>query len=342
MAASTPGCCVQVKCSASESRSVGRAQPLSVARDRPQLADLEHGRNLLTSQVKRCQCVTGGCSWDQILRLQLLAAARHGPDAEVRKPLVPRTRSTTLLRAVLRILPRNGMTGTIGRLRSLKPAGDPSVPDPLLHPDLLGHAGLPGREDADAVPRREDSVDLVRQRREGQILVDRRRDVIGRDQLELHGGDDAEAAERHDHAVEILVASTEGGHLTRAGHHLQPGHGGGQRLQSITRSVRPRRACPRHGQVRERGQVGQGPAGSPQPSSHLSVGQPRRNRQQAGPLVELQTGRQGIDAHEVPRGVGDRAEGVPAADGSYGVGAPDDQLQLFHRGRTVEAVTRKR
>ena len=230
----------------------------------------------------------------EVLALQLLAAARCELHAEVRQPVEPRPRHPALLGdrlgrpALEHVHRRGGGEGAEELARRL--CG--GVADPALEPHLVdADVGPPG-EEADAVGAARDRVDVLGQRLPAEPREDVLAHVVGRLDVEGHGGDDAEGAERHDAALEVGVAARHPADLAIGADDLECRDRRCERAVLDSRPVSARRDRARDGDVRERREVAEGPALRLQPGRHVAVCRPAGDPGRAGLRVDLHRRRQ--------------------------------------------------
>ena len=316
---------------------VGRAQPQVVGGDGPQLADLQHRGDQRRKLGHRGQRRRGAGAGEQVLRLQLVAVAGGELHPEVREPFVPRPHRAHLLRAVVGGHAGHGVAGAVGHDAAQPVGRGRGGVGGALEP----HGGLDGLgpvgEDAHAVARGEDVVDVGQQGRQWETLPDLLGDLEPRDCGEGEPGDHAEGPHRDDRpreAVRIgLAAELE--QAAVGGHELQRDDRGGQHLVGAAGAVRPGRARPGHGDVRQRPHARQRQPGGVQRGGDVAVRQAPAHGDGACSGVDLEHPGQAVQAHQLAVGVGDRGEGVPRAEGTHPARPGHEALQLLDRRRPV-------
>src|SRR5207342_1850004 len=92
-------------------------------------------------------------------------------------------------------------------------------------------------EQADAVCRAGNRVEVVLDHAPGQVDEDVLAHVVGGLDVEAEAGDDAEGTERHDAAVEVRLAPDDAGDRPVGGHQLDPRDGCGQGAGRVARAV---------------------------------------------------------------------------------------------------------
>ena len=141
----------------------------------------------------------------EIFSLQFAAARWSEVHLEVRQALVPRAGDALLISAAFCGVAGDGVQfflGECGAEELRRPMIRVSGGEAALDPDLGGAVILPVREEAHAVACAEDFFKVVLERIEGEVLIDRLRDLIGGLQVKRDPGEDAERTEMHNGAEE--------------------------------------------------------------------------------------------------------------------------------------------
>src|SRR5262249_51713782 len=158
--------------------------------------------------VNRFQRREGVTEGNKVLGLQLFAAARREIHAKVRQAFMPGPRHAHLFSTIFRRKLDNRMQVPLGRRSAIKLRLDwrrLSFNNEALHPDFADVIFLPISEQADAVTARHNGFKVLFQFAEGQVLINMLPDLIAWLHVECHLGYDAESAESH-HCAEELVA----------------------------------------------------------------------------------------------------------------------------------------
>src|SRR5918998_249562 len=139
---------------------------------------------------------------DQVLRLQLLAAARREAHAEVRQAVGPEARPAQLRRAGRGVEAEDGVPvdGRRDRAEEVVPYVLGLVRDPALDPDLI-HVLAPAGKDADAVAARGDLVEVLVEGFPSKALEDPLAHPVGGLHVQGDPGDRAQRAEPDHEAV---------------------------------------------------------------------------------------------------------------------------------------------
>ena len=264
------------------------------------------GRIVVREGAHGLDRLDGMAARQQVLRLELLAGARREAHAEVRQPVRPGPGPAELRGAGGRVQPadhvpvdrrgRRAEEVVVHQVRLVGPALDPHLVDRVL----------PVGEDADAVPARDDLVEVLAERVEGQALEHPLPHLEGRLHVQGEAGDGAERAEPDHHAVEVGVAPGELQQLPAGGHQLHRRDRGREVPVPDAGAVRRRRHGTGDRDVRQRGEVVQG-----QP---LVVRAARPARRTSGPRRRRPSARRGRRPRRrgaPPRSAAPRARSAP-------------------------------
>jgi hypothetical protein len=267
----------------------------------------------------------------QVLGLELVALAGREPHPEVREAVPPRSGDTELSRAVDRIelhdrVPLDGRGRRIEqRLRRRAALLEPDHVDPVQ-----------AREDADAVG----GVQHLRDVLPAEALEDALGHLVVRLDVQGDAREHAEAAEVHDHAVEVGVATPHLHDVAGGGHELQRAYGG--REVAGAGAVGAGGDRPRDRDVRERGEVVQRGA-AVQVLGELAVGE--AGVEAHAVAVDDDVGRHAVQRDVLVR-VGQVIERVPGPERADGRRRGHHRPQLvecaraMHRPRPVGDVAR--
>ncbi len=248
---------------------------------------------------RRSACGRGGSAAGARATARARRAARctrpgpcPGPDAVVRRPAGRRG--------------ARAASGTSGTRRI--PGGDPA-----LDPDLVHDVVAPGREQADAVPRREHVVEPPAERRQRQVLVHALLHVVAGQDVEREPGDDAHRPERDGDPRERrrVGVAIEGHGLAVRPQELDRSHGTRQRAAADARPVGPGGAGARDRDVRQRREVVQREPGLVEERRQVAVPDAPVDGDGHGRAVDLDVPWQPGERDQVTVGVGDGVEGVP-------------------------------
>ena len=204
----------------------------------------------------------------------------------------------------------------------------------VFAPDLVKGVPRPIGEEADAVRRREDLVELRQPGVDGEIDEHVLRNVECRFDIERHPGDDTEPAEPDDGRRAIVGTAFDSFDRPVCVHDVDRGHRAGEVLIAIAGTVRGRGDRSADRQVGERCEVVQGVPLRVEPRSELRVPDAGLDGDRVGGAIEIDDGRHVIHDDEDAVGRSDRTETVACSDGAHSTvlgGAPrDDLLQRFH------------
>lgn len=205
-------------------------------------------------------------------------------------------------------------------------------------PDFVGAVVLPVGEERDGVAGREDTVEVVLELGEGEVLVDGLGDVEGGDDVEGDAGGEAEGSEGDDGSGEGVgvVVAVEGDEVAVAVEELEGADGGGEVAVVAAGAVGGGGDAAGDGDVGQRGEVGDGEALRVEPGGELAVADAGSDGDGFFAGVEAHFG-EVFEGDLVGGGVGDVVEGVFGAEG-FEVGAGAEEVAEFgERGWVIEA-----
>lgn len=322
---------------------VGHAEPEVVGGDGAELGDVEVWGDAVAELLDREDGVVGVLAGDEVLGLDFGAAAGGEVELEVGEALVPGAGDAELLGAGFGGVAGYGVEFLRGLLCAEKLGlefhGGGAGVEAAFDPDLGGLVILPVGEEAYAVAAEVDLFEVMFELGEGEVFVDDLRDLEGGLEVEGGLGDDAEAAEVDDLAEELIsiLGAGEGVECAVSSDEFESGDDGGEVAVVAAGAVGGGGAGSDDGDVRERGEVGDGEPTGVDDGSELAVGDAGADGRGAGfgvdvDGVELLEGDLGVGA------VGDGVEGVAAAEGAQLVAGFDDVLDLVDGFGLVEGV----
>ncbi len=274
---------------------------------RDPVAQFLHGENGFVAAVAR----------NEILGLQLPPARGRELELEVRQPLVPRAGKALLVGARFGGVAFDGvkfLCGQCGAEKLVRPLIFIAGREFSLDPHLRGAVILPVGEQAHAVAGAEDFVEMIAQPFEGEIAVDRLRDLVGRLQVERNARDNSERAQT-DNGAEKAVAvffARQMHDFSISRDDLEARDGRGQVAVVQSRPVRCRGDGAGDGDVRQRRQVVQRPSARVDRWRQLPVGDARAHRCSASLVVDFDRV-EALERDQVGIAVGDGVKRVARA-----------------------------
>ncbi len=206
----------------------------------------------------------------------------------MREPLVPRTRAAHLGRAGLR---REASDRVHVPIREPRPEqllgrrlGTVRRIQARLQPQLVERRSAPVGEEADAVGRRDDLLEMVDDLRQREVFVHDLAHPECRLDLERHAADDAERTERDDRPMQGVAGcgAVDPFDLTIGPDDLHRRRGGRQVGVPDTRPVTGGRARARDRDMRQRGEIGQREPRRLEELAQLAIALPATDRDRPG------------------------------------------------------------
>ena len=207
---------------------------------------------------------------------------------------------------------------------------------PPLDPYLADRVAAVGRKEADAVAGRHDGVEVFGQGGYGQVEEDILPHLEGRLQLQRQLGNHAEGPKAHHHGGEVRVIAVQGHQLAVGLHQVEREDRGGQVAVGDARAVGTGGAGPRHGDVRQAGQVVHREAALVQLHAEVAVAGPGADGQQRLHLIDTDDAVELAGTELGVGAVGDVVEAVPGAEGLARFAAAHERLQFPDGFRFVE------
>ena len=193
---------------------VGHAEPEVVGGDGAELGDVEMWGDAVAELLDGEDCFVGVFAGDEVLGLDLSAAAGGEVEFEVGETLVPGAGDAELLGAAFGGVSGDGVEFLRGLLCTeelrLKFFRGCAWIEAALDPDLSGLVVLPDGEEADAVAAEKYLVEVMFELGEGEVFVDDLRDLEGGLEVEGGFGDHAKAAEIDDLTEEVVAVFSAG------------------------------------------------------------------------------------------------------------------------------------
>ncbi len=321
---------------------VGFAEPEVVGGDGAEFSDEEVGGDVVAELLDGEHGLIAAVAGDEVLGLDLLAAAGGEVHAEVGHALVPGAGDAHLFGTAFGGVSAEGVEFVLlegGTVEGGWDGGGTAGLDAGFDPDLGDAVVLPVGEEADAVAGGEDGVHVVFELVHGEVFVDDLAHLEGGLDVEGDGGDDAECAEVDDGSTEVfgVLLGGDGEEFAVGGDELEGGDGGGEIAVGGAGAVGTGGAGSDDGDVGERGEIVEGIAVGVEPRGELSVGDSGADGDGAVGGVDGH-GVEGFEGDLVVGAVGDAVEGVAGAEGAEVVAGADDLLDFGDGFGLVEVV----
>ena len=208
-------------------------------------------------------------------------------------------------------------------------AGGTPVVSPALEPHLGRFRSRQAAEDAHAVRRGSDFLEVLLHSGPRQGRVDLLPHLVGRLHREREPGKHSQRTQGHHHSVEVRTGPVRPEQPAVRSYHFHGNHRRGE--VAGTRAVRGGGNGAAHGYVRQGRQIVQGETVAGQETGQLAVAGPGRNGHRSGRRIQLGVPRKLRQVHQDAGGIRHRVERMPGAQGLHLPRTGNGFLQFLHR-----------